>query len=377
MVATTFDAIVVGAGAIGLAIGWRAQELGLDTIVLDRGGPEGSASHLAAGMLAPVSEASFTEERLLGLNLESARRYPSFLEELSLASGRRVASTASGTLFVALDRDQAEALRRLFDFQTSLNLSVEWLSGNEARELEPSLHPSARAAVLAKHDLEVDPRQMIPALESAFSRAGGNLRRDAEVVALNPSNGSVKGVRLTGGEEIAGAQIVLAAGCWSGEIEGVPEVVARNLRPVKGQILRLRPRRGEPVLTGHVIRTEEVYLVPRPDGGVVVGATMEEQGFDTTLTAGGVFELLRAAEEAMPGIREFELYETGAGLRPGTPDNAPLLGRTGVDGLLVAAGHFRNGILLTPLTADSIASLLAKDEVPDEIAAFSPERFSR
>lgn len=373
----TYDTIIVGAGAIGLAIGWRASQLGLSVLQLDRSKPGSGASHAAAGMLAPITEAAFGEERLLELNRESARLYPEFLAELSEASDRDLRSTASGTLFVALDRDQAESLRRLFDFQRSLGLTVEWLSGERCRLLEPALHPSARGAILATEDKEIDPREMISALEIALARAGGALRAHAEVSAVAIRNGRAEGVVLASGERLISERVVIAAGCWSGAIAGIPRAIAEAIRPVKGQILRLRPRRGEPPISRHIVRTGDVYLVPRRDGGVVAGATVEEQGFETALTAGGVFELLRAAEETMPGIREFELIESEAGLRPGTPDNRPLLGRCSIDGLIIATGHYRNGILLTPVTADSIAELLAKDETPAEIGAFDPERFSR
>lgn len=328
-------------------------------------------------MLAPVTEATFGEDELLRLNLESARRYPAFLADLAAESGFELASPAPGTLFVALDRDQLEANRRLHDFQASLGLGVQWLSGDRCRTLEPALHPSVRGGILAAADTEVDPRALVRALIVALERAGGEVRGGCGVAAIGARGGRVTGVRLAGGDEVAAGKVVLAAGCWSGAVEGVPEPVSRAIRPVKGQILRLRPRRPEePQLTAHVVRTEDVYLVPRADGGLVVGATVEEQGYDTAPTAGGVYELLRAATEAAPGVRELELTEVSAGLRPGSPDNAPLLGPAGPGGLVVATGHYRNGILLTPVTADAIATILAKDEVPDEIAPFDPLRFA-
>lgn len=372
----TYDTIIVGGGIIGLSIGWRARQLGQSILVIDAG-HAGSASSVAAGMLAPVTEATFGEEDLLRLNLESASRYPSFLEELSESSGMNVSSYAQGTLFIALDRDQKEELSRLFEFQSSLGLSVEWLGPDECRGLEGALHPSVRGGILAPSDREIDPREMLKALEASLSRAGGEVRRGTEVASLAIEGGRVKGVRLNGGDEIGAGRVVIAAGCWSGAVVGLPSEISRVIRPVKGQILRLLPRRGEPPLTNHVLRTEEIYLVPRRDGTLVVGATVEEQGFDLAVTAGGVFELLRAADETVPGIRELELIASEAGLRPGTPDNAPMLGLTSVEGLYIAAGHFRNGILLAPVTADAISAILAKDEVPEEIKPFAPDRFIR
>lgn len=373
----SYDAIIVGAGIIGLSIGWRARQLGLSVLIVDRDRAAGAASHIAAGMLAPITEVEFAEERLLPLNLESGRRYPAFLAELSEASETPVSLFGAGTMLVALDRDQREALRRLYEFLQSLSLEVEWLGYSESRGRESSLHPSASTAIFAEADKGVDPREVTSALITALGKAGGDVREHSEVVAILHPNGRATGVRLAAGEEIAAGRVVLAAGCWSGLIEGVPREVSDTVRPVKGQIVRLRPRPEEPPILEHVIRTEEVYIVPRSTGEVVIGATVEEQGFDTTVTAGGVFELLRAADEAVPGIRELELFEASAGLRPGSRDNAPLLGPTSIDGLIAATGHYRNGILLAPVTGDSIATLLAKDEVPEEIVPFSPERFVR
>jgi glycine oxidase len=210
--------------------------------------------------------------------------------------------------------------------------------------------------------------------------AGGRVRSGAEVAALLRDRDQVAGVVLATGEEIAAPCVVLAAGCWTGGIAGVPQEVADAVRPVKGQILRFRPRLGEALPIRHLVRTEEVYLVPRssPARGdeIVVGATVEEQGFDTSLTGGGVYELLRAGIEVVPAIREMELAEASAGLRPGSRDNAPLLGPAGPAGLVVATGHHRNGILLTPVTADAIASVVCGGGLPEAIPAFRPDRFA-
>ncbi|MEA2534984.1 MAG: glycine oxidase [Actinomycetota bacterium] len=377
------DTIVVGAGAIGLGIAWRLAQQGRDVLVLDRGEPGSGASFHAAGMLAPITEATFGEDALLGLNLASAAAYPAFLRELAAATGSSLASAAPGTLFVAVDRDQLEALERLYAFQRGLGLAVEWLRGSSCRELEPALHPAVRAGIRTAEQ-EVDPRALTAALECAVAAAGGRVRSGAEVAALLRDRDQVAGVVLTTGEEIAAPCVVLAAGCWTGGIAGVPQEVAGAVRPVKGQILRFRPRLGEALPIRHLVRTEEVYLVPRssPVRGdeIVVGATVEEQGFDTSLTGGGVYELLRAGIEVVPAIREMELAEASAGLRPGTRDNAPLLGPLlgagGPAGLIVATGHHRNGILLTPVTADAIASVVCGGGVPEAIAAFRPDRFA-
>jgi len=372
---SALDTIVVGAGAIGLGIAWRAAQRGQHVLVLDRGEPGHGASFHAAGMLAPISEASFGEDALLALNLASARCYPAFLEELRAATGRALRSAAPGTLFVARDRDQLEALASLYELQVGLGLQVEWLDGGRCRDLEPALHPGVRAGVRAPEQ-EVDPRELTATLAAAVEAGGGRIRPGADVARLLEAAGHAAGVELTTGEEIPAGSVVLAAGCWSGGIGGVPKEVAGAIRPVKGQILRMRTRPGEPLPIRHLVRTEEVYLVPRAGGQVVIGATVEEQGFDTSLTGGGVYELLRAAIEVVPGVRELELSEASVGLRPGSPDNAPLLGPAGPEGLVVATGHHRNGILLTPVTAEAICTVVTDGEVPEVISAFLPGRFA-
>lgn len=375
------NTIVIGAGAIGLGIAWRAAQQGREVLVLERDQPGQGASFHAAGMLAPITEATFGEDALLGLNLAGARAYPAFLEDLRAASGLPLASQAPGTLFVALDPDQLAALRRLHAFQQQLGLVVDWLDAGALRDLEPALHPGVRAGIRAA-ERAVDPRELTAALGLALAAAGGAVRAQAPVAALLVGDGRCRGVRLAGGEEITLAEdgcVVLAAGCWSGGIEGVPDHIAGAVRPVKGQILRMRCRAGDPPPVRHLIRTEEVYLVPRASGEVVIGASVEEQGFDTSLTGGAIYELLRAALEVVPSVREMELVEATAGLRPGSRDNAPLLGTAGPggpEGLIVATGHHRNGILLTAVTAQAIATLIAHGQVPPEIAPFAPGRFA-
>lgn len=369
-----YDSVIVGGGIIGLSIAWRAGQLGLSVLVLDRSDPPDAASTVAAGMLAPVTETTFGEDALLQLNLESATRWKGFAEELSFAAGINLADHQHGILHTALDRDQSEALSRLYEYQRELGLEVEWLSSMACRRLEPSLHPSTRSGILARGDWAVDPRAVLEALRKVLAASGTAVRYGIEVAGV--AGGARPSVVLAGGEVLQTDAVVVAAGAWSGRIPGVPADVARAIRPVKGQILRLKPPAGLPAPITHVVRSEDVYLVPRPGGEVVVGATSEEKGFHTAPTAGGVFELLRAADELVPGIREMELDEIRAGLRPATPDNAPLLGLV-EPGIAMATGHYRNGVLLAPVTADGIAELLAKGDLPAELAAFDPRRFAR
>lgn len=370
----SYDTIIVGGGITGLGIGWRAGRLGLRVLVLERDDRPSGASAVAAGMLAPVTEATFGEEALLALNLASARLWPGFLKDLAADSGMQPSLLPGGTLHLAMDGDQAAQVQRLYEYQHGLGLQVQRLSSSACREIEPALHPWTRAGILAPGDRAVDPRLITRALTPALKAAGGSIRSGVAVEAVH--TGDSPGVTLADGTDLSAKSVVLAAGCWSGQIDGVPAEVASALRPVKGQILRLRHLPGQPRLFTHVLRTEEVYMVPRADGEVIVGASVEEKGFDTTPTAGAVLELLRSAERVVPGIRELELAEVNVGLRPGSRDNAPVLGAA-APGLIVATGHYRNGILLAPITAEGTASLLAKEELPPEFKPFQPGRFAQ
>jgi glycine oxidase len=372
------DAVVVGAGAIGLACAWRLAQRGLSVAIVDPD-PGGGASRVAAGMLAPVTEVHFGEEPLLALNLESARRYPSFVEHLEGQAGRSVAYHPCGTLAVAADADDHAGLGQLYDFQRRLGLDVERLTSRECRRLEPALSPTVRGGLRVDGDHQVDPRRLVEALLIAGPAAGAEVLR-RRVVEITVDRGDrVEGVRLDDGTTVATECVVLAAGAWSGTVGGLPPDSLPPVRPVKGQLLRLRNRTGPALLNGNVrglVAGSSVYLVPRPDGEVVVGATVEEQGFDTAVTAGAVHDLLRDAYALVPGVTELELAETAASLRPGTPDNAPVIGRSPLEGLVLATGHFRNGILLTPVTADIVADVVTGVPIPELARAFGADRFA-
>ncbi|MFE5854893.1 glycine oxidase ThiO [Streptomyces sp. NPDC056500] len=372
------DVLVIGGGIIGLATAWRTAQHGLSVAVVDPT-PGGGAAQVAAGMLAAVTELHYGEQALLALNLESARRYPDFTAELEECTGQDVGYRPCGTLAVALDSDDRAHLRELHALQQRSGLDSQWLSGRECRRLEPMLAPGVRGGLRVDGDHQVDPRRLTSALVTACERAGVVFHRHW-AQALTVHGDRAAGVRLADGRELHAEQIVLAGGSYSRNLEGVPPHVLPPVRPVKGQVLRLTvPAAFAPFLSRTVravVRGGSVYLVPRHDGELVVGATSEELGWDTTVTAGGVYELLRDAHELVPGITELPLVETRAGLRPGTPDNAPLLGPTALPGLLVATGHYRNGVLLTPLTADVMASALVCGVLPDEALPFAPHRFS-
>ncbi|MGW0546264.1 glycine oxidase ThiO [Streptomyces altiplanensis] len=375
---TSSDVLVVGGGIIGLVTAWRAAQRGLRVAVADPQ-PGGGAAQVAAGMLAAVTELHYGEQTLLGLNLASAERYPAFVAELEAASGQTTGYRSCGTLAVALDTDDRAHLRELHALQRRSGLASEWLTGRECRRLEPMLAPGVRGGLRVDGDHQVDPRRLAAALLTACERAGVIFHRGwAE--RLRVVRERAAGAVLADGTELTAGQVVLAAGSLSGRLAGVPREVLPPVRPVKGQVLRLAvPRAYAPFLSRTVravVRGSHVYLVPRENGELVVGATSEELGWDTTVTAGGVYELLRDAHELMPGITELPLTETRAGLRPGSPDNAPLLGPTALEGLHLATGHYRNGVLLTPVTGDAMAAVLAGGELPDEARPFSPLRFA-
>jgi glycine oxidase len=362
----SYDAVIVGGGVIGLSCAWRAARRGARVAVVERSQPPAGATRVAAGMLAPVGELAFGEPELLKMTLAAAGLYPDFVAELEEASGLSTGYRRDGALHVALDRDEAAELRRVHELQRSLGLGAEWLAPRRCRELEPGLTPSINGGVHAPDEASVDPRALSASLLAALEAEGVELLTGTGVEAALLDGERIAGVRVEGGEELRAATVVLAAGAWSGQAGWLPEPARPPVRPVKGQILELRARDGVAPCR-RIVASERVYLVPRPDGRLIVGATVEEQGFDTAVTAGGVHELLREAYRLLPEVAEMELVDATAGLRPGTPDNLPLVGPSGIDGLIWATGHFRNGILLAPLTAEAIADRL-------EAAAANPTR---
>ncbi len=374
---SSFDVAVVGAGVIGLSVGWRLARRGLNVIVLERGAEPGKeTSSVAAGMLAPISEALATELPLMRLGLASVQVYPEFVTELHEATGMDTGYLRCGTLLAARDGDEAEALGRELSLRESLGLAAHRLRASEARRLEPALAPTLRLALDVPDDHAIDPRKLTAALARALTNAGGQLRLDAPVAELAIAGDRVSGVRLADtGELISAEHVVIAAGVWSEALDGLPEEARVPIHPVKGQILRLHDPSGPGLLT-RVVRFTGGYLVPRGDGRYVLGATMEERGFDTTVTAGAVFELLRDAFELLPSITELVIDELSAGLRPTTPDNAPAIGPGAMTGLHWATGHFRHGVLLAPITAGMVAAALTGEDPGKLPSDFAPTRFA-
>ena len=343
-----YDTIVVGGGVIGLACAREAARRGLSVVVLERETAGSGASGVAAGMLAPVTEADFGEDRLLRMNLAARELWPAFADELGVGSALR----EDGALVVAADRDDAEELRRLHGLQRELGLEAQWLGPRALRRVEPGLSTRVAGGIDAPGDASVEPSLVLDALVEALRVEGGELREDESVEGLLRADGRIAGVRLESSEEVRGRTVVLAAGAWSAELG------AGSVRPVKGQLLELRVRGAREAPLSRVVRTPRCYLVPRDGGRVILGATVEEQGFDKAVTADGVFRLLECAREVLPDVGELELVRARAGLRPGTPDNLPLVGPGAEEGLVLATGHHRNGVLLAPLTAELVAGEL-------------------
>lgn len=368
------DVLIVGGGVIGLACAFRLAQAGAGVAVIEAGGGAG-ASWAAAGMLAPVSEAGFGEQDLVRLNVAAVPEFRHLAHALDQLPGESVGLRTEGTLAVAFNGDDKAALARMTAYRTALGLDSATLTGSDTRSLEPFLAAGVRGGVLAPDDLSVDNRRYLRSLQRA-TEALGVRTLAGTVTSLDRAGGRVVGVTTADGEQLRANTTLLCAGAHSGRLTGYP------IHPVKGQILRLkipeRLRGAGAVLTHTVralVRGQEVYLVPRVGGEVVLGASQERQGFDTAVTAGGVFELLRNAYELMPISSEFQIVEMRAGLRPGTPDNGPLLGRA-ERGLIVATGHYRNGVLLSASTAAAVTAVATGRPVAPEWVPFHPHRFT-
>jgi glycine oxidase len=357
---------VAGGGVIGLSVAWRLAEAGRRVTLLDPA-PASGASRVAAGMLAPVTETVPGEDGVLAIGSASLRAWPGFagaLGEVAADPGLR----HEGTIVVAVDGADAAQLDILADHLGSLGRVVERLSGRRVRALEPAIGPRVRSGLLVPEDLAVDSRRLLPALHEAARRCGVEFV-DQLVRSVRPGE-----VVLASGSTVECEVAVICAGAWSG---GLHSALGSLVRPVKGEILRLRARPGAVPPPGRTVRamveSRPVYLVPRAGGELVVGATQHEAGFDTEVTVAGVRDLLAGADRVMPGIGEYGVVECAAGLRAGSPDNLPLIGWL-EPGVLAATGHHRNGFLLAPVTADAVCALVAGDPVPEAAMVADPSR---
>lgn len=371
---TEQQTVIIGGGVCGLAIGWELAESGLAVTIVERGHCGGEATHAAAGMLAAVAECEPGEEQLLQLTRWAQQLWPSYLDRLEASSGLRPDYRDEGILVVALNRDEVERLRFRHEFQTSLGLPLTWLEGHELREREPHLRQSAAAAIYSPEDHQVDNRQLAESLKQAYVNAGGRLREDCEVTSLDFSEPTHKRISLGNGEVLEAKTVVLAAGAWTRGLPGLPDAAKPPVRPLKGQSLALQMVPKSPLLA-HVLWTEQIYCVPRRDGRLIIGATVEERGFDDSITAGGIYALIEGARRALPGIEDLPLIESWSGFRPGCRDDAPVLGETPVPGLHLATGHHRNGILLAPVTGHCIAQQILTGALPEAARPFTLARF--
>ncbi len=365
---------VVGGGVAGLAIAWRLAQQGARVTVCERGRIGQGASHAAAGMLAAGVEIEPGEAALWPLTRAAQLAWPGFAAELTAASGQALGYRAEGTLVAARSADDLRRLDRLVALQSGLGVRLERLSGAGLRAREPALAPGLAGGVYSPDDHQVENRALAPALATALVAAGGVIREDCAVAALDVSHGRARGLLLADGERLAADAVVLAAGAWSAGLAGLPADCRPPVRPVKGQMLALRMDPARPLLR-HVLWGPGIYLVPREDGRLLLGATVEEKGFDDSITAGGLLTLLEAAWRLLPGLEELPLAETWVGFRPTSRDDAPILGATPLPGLFLATGQHRNGILLLPLLAEAVAGAVLERPLPAVAAPFTLARF--
>ncbi len=376
MSTTSQHIAIVGGGVNGLGIAWRLAQAGCRVSVFDSGaiGPGTRGSTWAAGgMLAAGIEAEPGEEALTQLCLESQRQWPGFRDELEQLTGISVGYRDEGTMVVATNRDEAAALRHHYDYQVGLGISLEWLTPAEARRKEPHLGRNIAAAVYSAGDHQVENRDLLRALVAACKAAGVSLNAETPVDELLVRGGRAAGIR-TGDSEVQADAVVIAAGAWSGSIKGLPPKATPPVRPLKGQMLAVQMDPAAPILS-HVVWAPTTYLIPRLDGRLLIGATVEERGFDDQITAGGLLALLDTAWRALPTIEELPVVETWVGFRPTSRDDAPIFGPTEVEGLHLATGHHRNGILLAPMTAEAVSQSILSGEMPASAQAFGLDRF--
>ncbi len=365
------DVAVVGAGVIGLSIAWRLALRGLSVAVFERATAGAGASLAATGMLAAAAEHEPGCHDLLALALESQRQWPQFRAALEAQSGRDIDFREGGTLVVALGRDEVERLRFRHDLHKRCGLSTRWLSGPEVRAMEPGLRPSVAAGLYCADDHQVDPRLVMTALRAAYVAAGGLLFEHCAVTGVDLEGGRVAGLATAKGSCRA-PTVVLAAGAWTGDL--VPPNLTVPVRPLKGQALAVRTT-GDTGTLAHIVWTEQIHMAPKSDGRMIVGATVEERGFDDAITAGGLFALLEGARRAFPAIEEMAIEAVWTGFRPSSIDDAPILGTTSIPGLALATGHHRNGYLLAPATAFAMEALIADGALPAVAQPFGLDRF--
>ncbi len=362
---------IIGGGIIGLSIGWQLAKRDYHVEILEKEKESRGAAWVSAGMLAPQAELGFEQFNYFNLCMESLKMYPDYLKELQQDSGIEVKLNKCGTLMAAFNRDQTEKIKRIKNFRESIESPGKWLTGSEAIEIEPLLSPKCTCALLFEDDAEVDNRKLLEALKQAFLNCGGELYEEHEVESVNINN---KALHFHG-IDVQYDYIIICAGSWLPKIKGLEFLYDISVKPVKGQIISLEP--SQSFKLNHAVRADDVYIMAKSDGRVIIGATVEDYGYDTHITAGAAKELLENAWEAIPAISELNITRIEAGLRPGSRDNQPVLGKTGYDGIYIAEGHYRSGVLLTPITAYNISKMIAGEKYSELLDNFSIKRFQK
>ena len=366
--------LIIGGGVAGLTIGWRLAACGAQVEILERGLAGRGSSWAAAGMLAATAESEIRDDECAHLAQAGRSAWPSFAAELEKASGIMLGYRECGALLIAQSSKRADELRAVADALSERGSRAAWQTQEEVAKREPLITHHIKGALFAPEDAQVDNRQLSIALAHAFRAAGGKLREHCNVRSVEVKHGKVSGV-VTENGKITADKVVIAAGAWTNEFDGLEEGVLPPVRPAKGQMTSIAPMNGE-IMPGHLIWGEEtVYLVPRSES-LLIGATVEDVGFETSVSRETLDVLIARATQLVPSLSSWKVVESWAGLRPRTPDDSPVLGETPVAGLIVASGQFRNGILFAPVLADMVQSVVMEEEPGPLISGFSPKRFA-
>jgi glycine oxidase len=365
----SFDVAIAGAGIIGASIAFELAQAGLKVALFDRGEPGREASWASAGILSPAPE-SPAMISMVPLGKASMDLYPALVANVEEISGEKVGFRPKGTIDVFFGRDAVSDLSTLIALHHGMGLKAEPLRPEDARELELSLSAELEAAALRPDEASIDNRAFTHALLSAAKKSGVEIFSGSSVTGIVQESGRCTGLKL-GNETVSAKWTVIAAGSFSAEIEGVKEFAP--VRPAKGQMVSLR---ADGLKIERVIWGEKIYIVPRNDGRILAGATVEYVGFDKQVTAGGIEKILSAAIEVVPEFANARIEETWAGLRPDSPDHLPIIGPTDIDGLVIATGHFRSGVLLTPITARLVRQWITERSVGIDWDRLSPMRFA-
>src|SRR5450432_1905320 len=365
----TFDVVIAGGGLIGGAIALELAQAGLRVGLFERGEPGREASWASAGILSPAPESPGMIP-MVPLGKASMNLYPGFVANVEEVSGQSVGFRPFGTMDALFSRDAPRDLSTLIALHHGLGLKAEPLRPEDAREIEPAISPDVEAAALRPEEASIDNRALTRAVLESARKSGAEIFPEHAVEAIRREGGRCTGLRVRG-ENVVAKWTVIAAGCFSGNIAGAEAYAP--VRPAKGQMVSLR---ADEIKIERVLWSEKVYLVPRNDGRILAGATVEYVGFDKQVTAGAVSKILSDAIELAPGLANARIEETWAGLRPDSPDHLPILGPTDLEGLLMATGHFRSGVLLTPITARMVREWITEQRVSVDWERLSPMRFA-